>query len=151
MRSKYAAFCLVFIMALSLASIAFAQGTGGGTTGGTGGNTGGGGTGGNTGSSTGGNTGGNAGGGIQLPNPLRCDDVECVRNSILKAVQTIGWYLVSIMILWGGIQILTAAGNPEKLAQGKRTILYAVIGFVILLLAASVTFVIQSLLNTAAG
>lgn len=40
-----------------------------------------------------------------------------------------------IMVIYGGILYVTAAGEQEKVDKGKKIIMYAVIGIVIILLA----------------
>lgn len=42
-------------------------------------------------------------------------------------------------IVYGAIQYATAHGDPSKAARGKNSIIYAVIGLVIVLLAAVIT------------
>ncbi|MBI5220918.1 MAG: hypothetical protein HY978_03765 [Candidatus Liptonbacteria bacterium] len=51
---------------------------------------------------------------------------------------------MAIIILWGGIQIMTARGNPEQVSQGGKTIWWGVIGFGIILLATSVPYILKS-------
>lgn len=40
-----------------------------------------------------------------------------------------------VMIIYGGFLYVSAAGNEEKINQGKKIIMYAVIGIVIILLS----------------
>jgi hypothetical protein len=49
------------------------------------------------------------------------------------------------MVLWGGFQMMTSAGDPEKFSTGRKTIVYAAVGFFVVLLANSVATVIQSI------
>lgn len=54
--------------------------------------------------------------------------------------------LAVIYALWGGFQIMTAAGDDKKVGAGKNIIMHAVIGLVIIFLAWSlVSFVIKLL------
>jgi hypothetical protein len=48
------------------------------------------------------------------------------------------------MVLIGGFQMITSAGNPEKFKSGRNTILDAVAGFAVVLLAKGVSVGIQS-------
>ena len=51
-----------------------------------------------------------------------------------------------IMMIVGGIRYTTSNGNPEQIKAGKNTVMYALIGLVIAILAyAVVGFVIDSL------
>jgi hypothetical protein len=85
---------------------------------------------------------------IQLPNPLAsgggCNDLGCVTTKIISIIFTISIPVCAIMVLWGGFIMLTSAGNPEKVSTGRKTILYAAIGFVIVLFANSVPAFIQA-------
>ena len=53
----------------------------------------------------------------------------------------IGWILLLVggvavlFIIWGGIQYVTSSGNKDKAEQAKKTLLYAVIGLIIIVLA----------------
>lgn len=83
---------------------------------------------------------------ITLQNPLgaNCDNLSCPVTAVINFLFTIAIPLCGIFVLVGGFQMMTAAGNPEKFSTGRKTILYAVIGFVVVLLAGSVAALIQS-------
>ncbi len=87
------------------------------------------------------------GGGITLPNPLGCNDLQCVTGNIIKALQAISIPIVTIMVIWGAFQILTAGGDEEKLRTGRKTITYAAIGFGLVLLASGFSLIIQDLFS----
>ena len=89
---------------------------------------------------------------ITLQNPLsgvsggNCNTLSCPAQAIINFFYTIAIPICGIMILVGGFQMMTAAGSPEKFSNGKKTILYAVIGFIVVLLAGSVAALIQNVL-----
>ncbi len=60
-------------------------------------------------------------------------------------------YIVAVVYaLWGGFQILTAAGDDEKVTKGKNIIIQALIGIVVIFLAGSIVqFVIGGILGAA--
>jgi hypothetical protein len=89
---------------------------------------------------------GAGGTGLTLTNPFgaSCNDLNCPINNIIDFVFYISLPLVTIMVLWGGIQMATAAGNPEKFSTGKKTLLYAAVGFVVVLLAKGAGGTIQN-------
>ncbi len=91
------------------------------------------------------NIGTGGGGPITLPNPLACGDIPCVVGKIINILFDISIPIVAIMVLIGGFQILTAGGNEEKFKLGRKTILYAAIGFGVILIANSVVTIIQNL------
>jgi len=62
-----------------------------------------------------------------------------------QAIQTIITNLVAFLYilavvyaLWGGFNILTAAGDEEKVKKGKTVIIHALVGLVVIWLASSV-------------
>ena len=81
---------------------------------------------------------------IKLKNPLSCDDFGCVANKIIDGLFALSIPIVSVMVLVGGFQILFASGDPEKFKTGKKTILYSVVGFTVILLAKGVVLIIQN-------
>ncbi len=85
---------------------------------------------------------------ITLYNPLAgTDSVIGVINKIITGLQTVAIPIVAIMIFIGAFQILFAGGNPEKFKTGKKTILYTVIGYAIILIAGGITSIIEDLLT----
>jgi len=68
-----------------------------------------------------------------------------------RIVQYLSLYIappiVTLMIFWGAFQILTAAGNPEKITSGRKTITYAVIGYVIILIGWGFVSIIKEVLG----
>ena len=72
---------------------------------------------------------------------------DTVQTIIKLAIGIIG-LLAVIMIIVGGFQYTTSAGDTGKVTKAKNTILYGVIGLVIALLAyAIVFFVLKSVLG----
>ena len=72
--------------------------------------------------------------------------VLSVVNWLLFAVGVIA----VIMLIWGGIKYATSAGDSNKVTAAKNTILYAVIGLAVAVLAfAIVNFVVSHLTDGA--
>lgn len=89
------------------------------------------------------------GGPITLPNPLgsQSNFTSVVASVTNFLIVDIAIPLTAIMALVGGFQMITAAGNPEKFSSGRKTLTYAAIGFVIVLLASSVVSIIKSIFS----
>jgi len=68
-----------------------------------------------------------------------------VLNNIVTLGSLLGGLICAIMIVWGGVVILTAAGAPEKVQTGRQVILYAAVGLVIILIANGLVATITSL------
>ena len=84
---------------------------------------------------------------LHIDNPLGCGEAtECVQN-LLNGLIFLAAPVVAIMILVGGFQIMASGGNEEKLKSGKNTILYAVVGYAIILLASGVAAIIRDIVS----
>jgi NAD dependent epimerase/dehydratase family enzyme len=81
---------------------------------------------------------------LTLPNPIGCGTFGCVVKNIINLLYTIAIPLCTIMVLWGGFTLLTSSGDPEKTKTGRNTILYAVVGFAVILFAKAVPAFIQA-------
>lgn len=44
-----------------------------------------------------------------------------------------------VVIVWGGIQYINSGGEPGKVAKAKNTIIYAIAGLIVVLLASVIT------------
>jgi hypothetical protein len=124
-------FLAVFLLSNLLVLSALAQ------TGGTGGATGG----------TGGATGGTGGPSIPLTNPLGDRTIMQIINGILNYFIYISVPILAFFILWGGFQILTAREDPEKVKNGRKTIMWASIGFAIILCSKGVALILLKILG----
>jgi hypothetical protein len=88
-----------------------------------------------------------SGGGIEIKNPLGCDEWTGCIQGILVGLTILAAPVAGIMILVGGFQLMTGAGNEEKIKGAKKTITYAAVGYAIILLATGVASVIQDVLS----
>jgi hypothetical protein len=77
-----------------------------------------------------------------------CGKLDCVLAKILDLLYYIAIPITSIMVLWGGFQILTAAGKPEQVKTGGKTVLYAAVGFAVVIISRYVVNLISDILGT---
>jgi Type IV secretion system pilin len=82
-----------------------------------------------------------------LVNPLNTTDATVVLGYFNTFLIAIAAPICGIMVVWGGFQMMTSAGNPEKFSEGRRTLLYAAIGFVVVIFASSISYVLKSIIN----
>lgn len=77
------------------------------------------------------------------------DAGSALQNSVLPWVTTlivtIAGGLALLFMIVGGIQMLTAYGNEEKLGEAKKTITWALVGLVISILSYAIVQVIISI------
>lgn len=76
--------------------------------------------------------GGSAGSGVNIPDVTANDSVLV---TIINTVSQIAASIAFIMLLIGGFHFVTSGGDSNRVAQARNTILYAVIGLVVSLLA----------------
>lgn len=68
-------------------------------------------------------------------------------NTIINVIIGVIGFVAVVVIILGGVQYTTSAGDPGKVKKAKDTILYGIIGLVVALLAyAIVNFVLTSIL-----
>lgn len=96
-------------------------------------------------------------GGVNLdPTQTDCSqsasDAQQKVNDLLKEVINIFSILVGIiaviMIIWGGLKYITSGGDSGNVSGAKNTIIYALVGLVIVALA---QFIVRFVLGKATG
>ena len=80
-----------------------------------------------------------------VPTSLAC--IPVFINNIINALVPLAGVMAVIFIVWSGIRFLTSGGDPVKVEGAKKTLTYAVIGLVIILMA----FVIIKIFSTVSG
>lgn len=82
-----------------------------------------------------------------VPNPTGLTSFTDLLGKIISYLLEIVGPLVVIMALWGGFQILTAAGDEGKFKEGKKTLTYAVIGAIVIICASGLIYIINEFLG----
>lgn len=83
---------------------------------------------------------------ITLPNPISATSFQVVATQFVNFLIAIAIPLTAIMALVGGFQMITAGGDPEKFSNGRKTLMYAAIGFAVVVLAGGLVAIIRNLL-----
>ncbi|MBI2054359.1 MAG: hypothetical protein HYT36_03435 [Candidatus Staskawiczbacteria bacterium] len=68
---------------------------------------------------------------------------ENIIKLIKGLIYTVGIAMVVIMLLISGIMFITSSGDPEKIKKARSALLYAVVGAVVLVVAASIFEIIE--------
>ena len=71
---------------------------------------------------------------------------ELVFGIINYALVLIG-VISTLMIIYGGFLMVTSGGSEERLSQGKRALMWAIIGFAVALLSFSIVSIVQNILQ----
>lgn len=86
-------------------------------------------------------------GGLTLANPLGSNSIIKIISNVLDWLIIYSIPILALMILIGGFQILTAKDSPEKVASGRKTIQYAVIGFIIILISKGIALILLNIIG----
>ena len=84
---------------------------------------------------------------ITIPNPLAAGDIPTLIDHIATWLLGIGSTIAVIIVIWAAFLFMTSGDNKERVTMARKTLWYAIIGIVILLLAKGVTSLIQNFLS----
>jgi hypothetical protein len=72
-----------------------------------------------------------------VPQITNINDVWLILAAIIEALVRIAGLIAVFYVIYGGIQLMISRGEPDKFAQARSTIINAVVGVAIAILAAS--------------
>jgi len=81
---------------------------------------------------------------MQLNNPITFGSIPDLLAAMLNVVIIISTPIVIFFIIYAGFSSVTAQGNPEKLNQAKKALLYGIIGGVIIVGSVAITAIVSS-------
>lgn len=87
---------------------------------------------------------------ICIPNPLQFDDIGSIITALTGLLRTIAISIGTIMIIVGGIQIMTGMMSGEKeskVVKGKKTLTYTIVGVAIVVLVDFIAGFVTELLT----
>jgi type III secretory pathway component EscU len=75
--------------------------------------------------------------GAQINNPqgFAFTDLASVINKLLTYILPLAGIILFFMIIAGGFQLLTSAGNPDSISKGQKKITIAIVGFLVIFIA----------------
>ncbi|MCA9387169.1 hypothetical protein KC669_04000 [Candidatus Dojkabacteria bacterium] len=82
----------------------------------------------------------------KIPNPSRYNSLEDIISALGSLIRPIFLLTFGAMLLVGAFLVLTSQGNEEKIENGKKTIIAAIIGFAIAALAPTLVNFVTSFL-----
>ncbi|HEY4477026.1 MAG TPA: hypothetical protein VJB56_00165 [Candidatus Paceibacterota bacterium] len=81
------------------------------------------------------------------PNPINCDNfTDCVTPLVNKAGQ-VAIIIAVVMIVIGGFMMVTAFGDPGKLQRARATLLWAVIGLIVIIAAYALALAFKEIIS----
>lgn len=84
-----------------------------------------------------------------LPNPLNSTDTvfDLIKKVVAWLVDFLAPLIATVMVIIGAFQMILAKGDPKLFDTGKKTVLYTVIGYAILVLGSVLTDIVSDFLN----
>ncbi|MDP2736071.1 MAG: pilin [bacterium] len=79
-------------------------------------------------------------------NPIASETLQELLENVLNFLFGLSIVILPIIVLYGGILLLTAQGEPEKISRARTILLWAIIAFAIILVARGLPAVLRNLL-----
>ena len=89
--------------------------------------------------------------GFSIPKPLGDVSLQKIVASLIDAAFLVAGIVAVIYLIIGGYQYITSAGNPEQVGTAKNTILYSIVGLIVILLSALIVKYILGALGIREG
>lgn len=84
---------------------------------------------------------------VTIINPLKWDTIEELINAIINFLWAFALVVVPIVIVIAGYFFVTSMGDPAKVSQAKKMVLYALIGLLVIGFSKGIIAVIQEVLK----
>ncbi len=84
---------------------------------------------------------------LEIPNPILCSTIPNCIDKIATWLLGIGATIGVIIVLYAAFLFMTSGGSAERVTMARKTLLYAIIGITLLLLAKGVTALIENILK----
>lgn len=72
---------------------------------------------------------------IELPNPLQAESIPELAGYMIRGMLGVTGAIALFMLVWGGIVWMTSGGNANRVEQGKNTVLWAILGLLIIFMS----------------
>ena len=90
--------------------------------------------------------------GLNIPNPLGgTSDISTLVSNIIKFLIILAIPITAILVVYAGYLYITSAGNEEKVKTAQKALIWAIVGFAVVLIASSVPAIIQEFLSGESG
>lgn len=88
---------------------------------------------------------------VQVPNPIGKPNLGGVIFGIVNALLIFAGAVAVLFLIIGGFRYVVSTGNPEQVEGAKKTILYAILGLIIIFVAYVLVVLIQDWLKVDAN
>lgn len=74
--------------------------------------------------------------------PARFGTIASLLNLIIPLIILIAALILLLLLIYGSFRVLTAGGDPEKIKEAKHIFTYAIVGFLLIVIAFLATRII---------
>lgn len=86
--------------------------------------------------------------GLNILNPLgETSDISTLASNIIKFLIILAIPITAILVVYAGYLYITSAGNEEKVKTAQKALIWAIVGFAVVLIASSIPAIIQEFLT----
>lgn len=85
---------------------------------------------------------------VTLTNPLGETDVNVIIGRVIQGFLSVSGTIALLMFIYGGLIWLTSNGNPDNIKKGKKILVWAILGIVVIASAYVITNTILNALLT---
>lgn len=83
---------------------------------------------------------------VTLPNPIGESDPRIIVGNVIKVVLGLVGSLALVLFIYGGVVMMTSAGNSDRVATGRNTLVWATIGLLVIFSSYTIVgFIIRSI------
>jgi TRAP-type C4-dicarboxylate transport system permease small subunit len=84
---------------------------------------------------------------VQLNNPLKVDSIGALLVAIINIVMILMVPVIVFFIIYAGFKYVTARGNASQVEEASQSLLYAILGGVLILGAFAIAAIIQNIVT----
>ena len=84
---------------------------------------------------------------ITLPNPLQYDTIEALIAAILAFLRNLAITVTALVIVVAGYMFVTSMGDPQKVTNARRMVIYSMVGLAVILVAEGIVALIRKIIG----
>ena len=85
---------------------------------------------------------------LNITNPMvGVNDITTLVGNIINFLIKLAFPITAILVVYAGFLYITSAGNDEKVKTAQKALIWAIVGFAVVLIASSVPTIIEEFLS----
>ena len=84
---------------------------------------------------------------VQVPNPIKGGSLGGVLSGIVQSLLIFAAAIAVLFLIIGGFRYVVSTGNPDQVEGAKKTILYAILGLIVIFVAYVLVTLLQDWLG----